>query len=79
MNFGIMEEIYFCGKDLNGASGLMRLAKFDLSLRSSVPKALRGSPRRAIFLKGQPISMKKRGSDQRSDIRDDLLMQLPPD
>ncbi len=31
MNFGIMEEIYFCAKDLNGVSGLMRLAKFDLS------------------------------------------------
>jgi len=24
-----MEEIYFCATDLNGVSGLMRLAKFD--------------------------------------------------
>jgi hypothetical protein len=37
-----MEEIYFCAKDLNGVSGLMRLAKFDLSCKSAeIAEALR--------------------------------------
>jgi len=31
MNFGIMEEIYLCGKDLNGISTLMRNRNFVLS------------------------------------------------
>ena len=31
MNFGIMEEIYFCGKDLNRISTLMRNRNFVLS------------------------------------------------
>lgn len=31
MNFGKMEEIYFCGKDLNGANALIGLENFDLS------------------------------------------------